>query len=97
MQDPPNTTHPPIGGCFVVDLARPLPGAGGGLPAFGAADLRSGRTDLMAVAAARLYRATNNVTYLNKAILTANAILAERRWLLFFSIKIFLVDKMMMK
>ena len=40
----------PIGGCFAVDLTRPLPGAGGGLDAFGVTDLRSGRTDLMAVA-----------------------------------------------
>ena len=45
--------HPPIGGRFIVNAARPLSGAGGGQPAFAAADLRTGRTDLMAVAVSR--------------------------------------------
>ena len=42
-----------IGGAYAVDLARPLPGAGGGLPAFVAIDRRSpGRAGLMAVQSA---------------------------------------------
>lgn len=63
MHDPSafSALYPPIGGCFVVDPARPLPGAGGGLPAFGATDLRVGRTDLMAVAVARDYPARAGV------------------------------------
>ncbi len=63
MHDPSafHASHPPIGGCFVVDPARPLLGAGGGLPSFGATDLRSGRTDLMAVAVARNHPARAGV------------------------------------
>ncbi|MCW3473941.1 protein kinase family protein [Limobrevibacterium gyesilva] len=38
-----------IGGAFAVDVARPLAGAGGGLPAFVAHDRKGGRTGLMAV------------------------------------------------
>ncbi|MBN9510403.1 MAG: hypothetical protein J0I21_14985 [Alphaproteobacteria bacterium] len=38
-----------IGGRFAVDLARPLAGAGGGLPAYAALDRLSGRDGLMAV------------------------------------------------
>ncbi len=39
-----------IGGAYAVDTARPLPGAGGGLPAFAVSDRRSpGRPGLMAV------------------------------------------------
>ena len=55
MQNPPDPQHPhpPIAGRFLVDAQRPLPGAGGGLPAFRASDLRSGRADLMAVAVGR--------------------------------------------
>lgn len=37
-----------VAGRFLVDTTRPLPGAGGGLPAYAAAEKR-GRTDLMAV------------------------------------------------
>ena len=55
MQQSSNTDHPhpPIGDRFVVDATRPLSGAGGGQPAFAATDLRSGRTDLMAVSVGR--------------------------------------------
>ena len=35
---------------FRVDLAHPLPGAGGGLPAFAVTDLRDGEVGLMAFA-----------------------------------------------
>ncbi len=52
MSNPLNIPFKPIGGFFSVDLARPLPRAGGGLEAFGATDLRTGQTDLMAVAVA---------------------------------------------
>ncbi len=38
---------------FRVDLAHPLPGAGGGLPAFAVTDLRDGEVGLMAVQARR--------------------------------------------
>jgi hypothetical protein len=37
----------PIGGHYIVDLARPLPPVGGGAPAFVATDRRSGVADLM--------------------------------------------------
>jgi hypothetical protein len=45
----------PFGGAgrFLVDAARPYADAGGGLPAFAATDLRSGRDDLIAVQIAR--------------------------------------------
>ncbi len=52
MAAPPTPDDPSllIGGSYAVDAARPLPGAGGGLPAFAVADRRSsGRTGLMAV------------------------------------------------
>ncbi len=42
-----------IGGRYAVDTTRPVPGAGGGLPAFAALDCQGGRTDLIAVQAAR--------------------------------------------
>ena len=42
--------EPLIAGRFAVDPARPLPGAGGGVPACAAADRLNGRTDLMALA-----------------------------------------------
>ena len=38
-----------INGQFRVEIARPLPGAGGGLPAFAVTDLVDGQTGLMAV------------------------------------------------
>lgn len=38
-----------IAGQYFVDTARPLPGAGGGMPAFAVTDRRTGRGDLMAV------------------------------------------------
>jgi hypothetical protein len=38
-----------INGQFRVEIARPLPGAGGGLPAFAVTDVRDGQTGLMAV------------------------------------------------
>ena len=41
---------PLIAGRFALDPARPLPGAGGGVPACAAADRLTGRTDLMALA-----------------------------------------------
>ena len=55
MQNPSDSQHPhpPIGGRFLVDPTRPLPGGGGGLPTFAATDLRSAGTDLMAVAVNR--------------------------------------------
>ena len=46
----PDDAHGLIGGVYSVDATRPLPGAGGGLPAFAAIDRRSpGRSGLMAV------------------------------------------------
>jgi eukaryotic-like serine/threonine-protein kinase len=42
-----------IDGEFAVDFARPLPGAGGGLPAFVARAARGGAGSLMAVQVAR--------------------------------------------
>lgn len=42
-------TEPLVGGQFWVDIAHPLPGAGGGLPAFAVIDRRDGQTGLMAV------------------------------------------------
>ena len=56
MAQPP--TKPPAGvqtsqilvaGQFWVDIAHPLPGAGGGLPAFAVTDQRDGQTGLMGV------------------------------------------------
>ena len=49
MSDPAaSLTETLIGGQYAVEMARPLPGAGGGLPAFAVTD-RRGRDDLMAV------------------------------------------------
>ena len=46
----PPTPDDLIGGIYAVDVARPLPGAGGGLPAFAVTDRRSsGHGGLMAV------------------------------------------------
>ena len=45
--------YPPIGRIFVVNFDQVLPGAGGGLPAFGVTDRRYGRTDLMALRSPR--------------------------------------------
>ena len=42
-------TEPLVAGQFWVDIAHPLPGAGGGLPAFAVTDRRDGQTGLMAV------------------------------------------------
>ncbi len=53
--------HPPIGGRFIVNPTRPLSGAGGGQPAFAATDLRTGRTDLMAVEVSRAAPVRANV------------------------------------
>ena len=50
---PPDPDHPPIAGRYVVDPTRPLQGAGGGLPAYQVADLRTKNPDLMAIAVAR--------------------------------------------
>ncbi len=61
MQTQPDSSHAPIAGRFTVDIARPLQGAGGGLPAFAATDLRTGRRDLMAVAVGRSEPARANV------------------------------------
>lgn len=50
---PPDDAASLIGGTYAVDVARPLPGAGGGLPAFAAIDRRApGRSGLMAVQSA---------------------------------------------
>ena len=46
----PAAVEPLIAGRFAVDPARPLPGAGGGVPASAATDRLTGRTDLMALA-----------------------------------------------
>jgi hypothetical protein len=46
---PPLPNEPLIAGQFAIDFTRPLPGAGGGLPAFAAADRREERSGLMAV------------------------------------------------
>jgi hypothetical protein len=55
---PPPPTKPPaaaqpsealVAGEFWVDISRPLPGAGGGLPAFAVIDRRDGQAGLMAV------------------------------------------------
>ena len=52
MADPAG--FPPIGGHYLVDAARPLPEAGGGLPAFAASDRRgTNRATLMALRVAR--------------------------------------------
>jgi eukaryotic-like serine/threonine-protein kinase len=48
--EPPAEGEGLIAGSFAVDLARPLPEAGGGLAAFAVQDRRSGRRDLMAIA-----------------------------------------------
>ena len=49
----PESQHPPpaklIAGQFAVDLARPMPGWGGGLDCFVATDTKSGRADHMAL------------------------------------------------
>ncbi len=60
----------PIAGGFVVDPQRPLPGAGGGLPAFTVTDLRYARTDIMAIRIARQApaRAAAVSTLINAAI-----------------------------
>ena len=60
---PPDNDHPPIAGRYAVDLARPLQGAGGGLPAFAVSDQRSARTDLIAVAVKRSDPARANVLH----------------------------------
>jgi len=44
--------HNLIAGTYGVDVARPLPGAGGGLPAFAVTDRVAGRSGLMAVQSA---------------------------------------------
>lgn len=49
----PPSAAPLIAERFAIDFAHPLPGAGGGLPAFMASDRREGRTGLMAVQARR--------------------------------------------
>ena len=49
---PPAQAGKLIGGAYAVDLARPLPGAGGGLAAFAATDQRSPGRHLMAVQSA---------------------------------------------
>jgi hypothetical protein len=47
---PPATlAEPLIAGRFAVDVAQPLPGAGGGLPAFAATDRRTGGGGYMAI------------------------------------------------
>lgn len=46
---PSSSTEPLIAAQFAVDVTRPLPGAGGGLPAFAATDRRGDRSKLMAV------------------------------------------------
>jgi eukaryotic-like serine/threonine-protein kinase len=50
MASQPNTPDPRqvIGGHYVVEVAHPLPDAGGGIPAFSAADRRGGQLPLMA-------------------------------------------------
>jgi hypothetical protein len=48
IPSPDDTSHL-IAGVYSVDVARPLPGAGGGLPAFAATDRSAGRSGLMAV------------------------------------------------
>lgn len=53
-RSPHVASEPLIAGQYAVDFAHPLPGAGGGLPAYRAIDRRGGRTDLMAVQARRL-------------------------------------------
>ena len=57
----PPADHPPIAGRYTVDPTKPLPGAGGGLTAFVASDLRTGRRDLMAVSVDRAAPARANV------------------------------------
>ncbi len=47
---PPDAAASLIDGAFAVDLAHPLPGAGGGVAAFAAQDRPGGRRDLMALA-----------------------------------------------
>jgi eukaryotic-like serine/threonine-protein kinase len=49
MAKPASNPASLIAGQYAVELDHPLPGAGGGLPAFTAVDRRSGRRDLMAV------------------------------------------------
>jgi hypothetical protein len=52
-QSDPDAVPILTGGEPVVDLSRPLPQAGGGLPAFAAVDWRGGSQDLVAIAIAR--------------------------------------------
>jgi len=56
-----NHPHPPIGGRFFVDGAKPLSDAGGGQPAFAATDLRNERAACIAVAVSRTEPARANV------------------------------------
>jgi len=51
MAIPPGSAPPAetIAGIYVVDPTRPLPLAGGGVPAFAVTDRRTGRTDVMAL------------------------------------------------
>jgi hypothetical protein len=49
LELPQAAPAPLIGGQYSVDIARPLPGAGGGMPALAVIDRRGGRSDLMAV------------------------------------------------
>jgi hypothetical protein len=46
---PAAATEPLIAGRYAVDLSRPLPAAGGGLPAYAVTDRRDSRAGLMAV------------------------------------------------
>ncbi len=48
----PDDTHTLIAGTYFVDVTRPLPGAGGGAPAFAVTDRASARDGLMAVQSA---------------------------------------------
>ncbi|HEY3412712.1 MAG TPA: glycoside hydrolase family 76 protein [Armatimonadota bacterium] len=63
-------------GLYYVDYNVNGPARNNAPPRQASSDTMLAGNMAMAVAAARLYRATNDVTYLNKAILTANAILA---------------------
>ena len=63
-------------GLYYVDYNINGPGKANTPPRQAGSDTMLAGNMAMAVAAARLYRATNDVTYLNRAIQTANAILA---------------------
>jgi hypothetical protein len=63
-------------GLYYVDYTGSGPSKGNAPPKQASSDTMLAGNMAMAVAAARLYRATNDATYLNKAIQTANAILA---------------------